>query len=405
MKPECVETAAADGALHMPDPVLTERCPFAGRRGPEVAAGRLHGFLEEVRAQNAASLLPGLRRLSSKDRTTTMNDYNRGVQHFLSFMSIKFAFYQEIPYKLRSIAHWDEETARIGARECLPQWDKAKRLAEESVRIGVRPRPPHHISRRFCAEGSSLRGCLLLFVEGVRRSDDRLIKLRRQLTKFLFAPVVERNAEGRHSTLKRILARCPRYTGALASLNMRILGMRKFLQSEPAFLEDLCTHAETCRDPFYLMKALGLLGHPSIPSDLRPGGANFMPLLCKIVHRQDTQTQFFDFLSDGADDDFDLREAFADAMMDHGLAGVADLAEERRAQRIDAAGLMRSYGMAHFKETVQRSDFVAAVRQNVPGVAGPTHVLTGIGTMVEFVDAEDKRSAGLMSWRGAACRR
>lgn len=35
---------------HMPDPLLSERCPFAGRRGPELAAGCLQGFLEDAKA-------------------------------------------------------------------------------------------------------------------------------------------------------------------------------------------------------------------------------------------------------------------------------------------------------------------------------------------------------------------
>ena len=96
------------------------------------------------------------------------------------------------------------------------------------------------------------------------------------------------------------------------------------------------------------MRALGFLDHPSVPAGLGPGCVASMPLLCKIVYRQDMQTQFSplaglsQYLADGAHDK-DLQEALAEAAADHGddeagLFGVEDVQ-----RRVDAAGLMRIY--------------------------------------------------------------
>jgi len=179
-------------AERMPDILLQgEHCPFAGRRGPELAAGALKAFLDEVRSQNAASLLLQMRGLEERRRAQILNDYNRGVQHFVCVVTMKFALYQEIPYKLLSIAHFDEEVARAGARECMRQWEGAQRLADECRQKGVVARPPHHLPRLFLSAGGELRAALVLFVGGASREDCRLAQLRKQLGKLLFAPIVE----------------------------------------------------------------------------------------------------------------------------------------------------------------------------------------------------------------------
>ena len=103
------------------------------------------------------------------------------------------------------------------------------------------------------------------------RSDDRLKEVHGALCKLLFVPVVERGIEGRHSILKRILLRCPHYSGALASLNMHMKGLRKYLCASPEFLQDLIVNMDTCRDPYYLLRQLGMLEHISVPVGLKPG--------------------------------------------------------------------------------------------------------------------------------------
>ena len=62
--------------------------------------------------------------------------------------------------------------------------------------------------------------------------------LRKQMSLLQFVVVVERSVEGRRSQLKRVLNRAPHYSGALASLGMRLERLKHFL---PKFRDMLAT--------------------------------------------------------------------------------------------------------------------------------------------------------------------
>ena len=384
----------------LPDPLHDKRCPFAGRRAPEMAAGALRDFIDSAAGQNAASLLLDLQNrqhLQESKRHQLMQEFNRGIEHMLYLMAIKFAFWTEIPYKLCAISHWREDTAREAARECLRQWDRAQRLAQRCREEGSRPLKPHHWSTMILGESGTLRRQLLLFVDGASRSDDRLKELRGVLCKVLFVPVVERGIEGRHSILKRILLRCPHYSGALASLNMRIKGLRHYLSTSPEFLQELIANMDMCRDTYYLLRHLGMSEHPSVPVGLKPGSDHHVPLVTKIVYRHDLRTQFDRLaglelcLADDDDHGDDIRHMLADVEDGGGDECEGAIVGAAEPNRVDHIGLMRHYALAHFKEVVTKNDFVAAVSRQAAFVSG---VYEGIRTLLSFQNAEDRRLRG-----------
>ena len=144
-------------------------------------------------------------------------------------------------------------------------------------------------------QAGALRQLLILFAGGVRRDDRRLAQLHRFLVQFIFAPTVERGVEGRHSIIKKITRHAPHFSGAFVSLSMRMPAVRRYLQTKPDFFGEVVRFMEQCLDPFYLMKHLGLLRHPSVPSELQPGCFEHLPLLTKIVYRHDVNSQFKDW--------------------------------------------------------------------------------------------------------------
>lgn len=117
-------------------------------------------------------------------------------------------------------------------------------LQRRARQEGTAPREVHALSKLFLGDGP-LRALLLQFADSVPRSDPRMLPLCRALAKLLFVPVVERGIEGKHSLLKRILSRAPRYSGALASIMMRMPALRAYLQSQPDFLSQLCQQMES----------------------------------------------------------------------------------------------------------------------------------------------------------------
>ena len=378
-----------------PDPLVgrLRPCIFKGRRAPEMGTGGFARRLDELKVQNAATLVLALSKLEAQKRTDIMNDFNRGVQHLLFVSTLKFSFWNEIPYKLCGLAHWDEGVARQAAQQCLRQWDQAMELQRRARQEGTAPREVHALSKLFLGDGP-LRALLLQFADSVPRSDPRMLPLCRALAKLLFVPVVERGIEGKHSLLKRILSRAPRYSGALASIMMRMPALRAYLQSQPDFLSQLCQQMESCCDPYYMMKHIGLISHPSVPAGLSPSSSSrWLPLLCKIVYRQDLKTQFQDYS--------ELQQYFADDDGHDAEAGrpfeeaeAADLpeheAEVADTPRVDDVALMRRYGLDHFRLSITTDDFLAAVARRVPGVDVAAQVVQGIRALSSFMEA-DKR--------------
>ena len=136
---------------------------------------------QTTKDQNAAALLAGLSKTFKGGQTLTqpqknkiMNDFNRGAQHMLFMATLKFSFWNEIPYKLAGLAHMSESVARSIAQQCLRQWDRLSRLLDECRRQGTTPPFAHHISDLLLNDAGPLRALVVLFADGMLRADPRL---------------------------------------------------------------------------------------------------------------------------------------------------------------------------------------------------------------------------------------
>ena len=72
----------------------------------------------------------------------------------------------EIPHKLCGLAHWCEEVARKAARQCLEQWDRLLRLANECQQQGTELPKVHRLSKLFLSAAGTLRSLVVLFADG-----------------------------------------------------------------------------------------------------------------------------------------------------------------------------------------------------------------------------------------------
>ena len=122
---------------------------------------------------------------------------------------------------------------------------------------------------------------------------------------------------------------------------------------------------DACRVPFYLIKSLEMLQHPSVSRDLAAGCAEHLPLLTKILYRMDMKTQFHPFA--------ELRKCLGDDGDGHGDGGhpiprmdgceaAADVADqcqclhERQTEpKVDDKSLLRRYA-GDFVRTVATCD-------------------------------------------------
>eukprot|EP00969_Alexandrium_andersonii_P238403 10522933-Alexandrium_andersonii.AAC.1 len=71
-------------------------CPMRSRRAPELAAGQLEVFLDELASESNASLVVSLARLPSSEQTTALEDFAAGRRHL-----VKLSRWQQLPFALR----------------------------------------------------------------------------------------------------------------------------------------------------------------------------------------------------------------------------------------------------------------------------------------------------------------
>jgi len=90
-------------------------CFFKGRRGPELACGLLQHALSVQAAVTQSSILTLTQSLSPGAARKLLNDYHTAKDVLVSGFILKLGFWQTFPYKVFSLAHPDETTARAGA--------------------------------------------------------------------------------------------------------------------------------------------------------------------------------------------------------------------------------------------------------------------------------------------------
>ena len=136
-----------------------------------MAAGTLLQAFHDVKGEASGDLYMQLAVLQDEaKKTNIINDFNRGCQHLLLVIHLKFAFYIEMPYRCAAMSHFNPDVAREAARDCLRQWDQLQR--QQRTEGGAKP--PHRVSKTLLHKASDLRPLVVLLAEGVPRLDPRL---------------------------------------------------------------------------------------------------------------------------------------------------------------------------------------------------------------------------------------
>lgn len=217
--------------------------------GPEITAGELIQFFYDTKGEatwgvaldaHAATARQPSDRSVSCEKDIIINDFNRGSQHLLFMVTVKFSSYTELPYRLFAIAHYDETVAQEAARYCLAQWDRKRRLDAEQRLQGIRPEQAQSKSRQLFEEGSALRPFVILFAEGVPRDDPRLEPLLPVLASFLFIPVVERGVDGASCHHQAHQLCCSLLLRRTNQLDHAHASSQEILTGKPNLLEELC---------------------------------------------------------------------------------------------------------------------------------------------------------------------
>ena len=205
-------------------------------------------MISDLYKQEAALLYLDLpTTLLDEQRLAIVSDFEKSRQHLLSTFILKLAHWQECPYTVFGVAHYQASKAMrcyqlAMASNCtheLVMELKSSELAEERVLFemngGMLSHKHFHDAPRFRAFLARLR----------------------------LAPSAERRAEGLHAVVNRTVKRCPHHGDALVSLANRYPAMRSWIAESRLNLELFAATLKLLPDGRAACNALGFGSHPA----------------------------------------------------------------------------------------------------------------------------------------------
>eukprot|EP00971_Amphidinium_carterae_P196919 3908398-Amphidinium_carterae.2 len=140
-------------------------------------------------------------------------DFNQARAHMSSILSRKLAFWQQLPWRLCSLAVPDEDEGRRHAALCMQAFEAT------TVNVDMPEHTTQHrVARKFLSQSSSLRQYLERWVAGEHLA--ALEPLKNELSKLMLIPVVERIIEARGNHVRLAFATL-RHSGLRASIALR----------------------------------------------------------------------------------------------------------------------------------------------------------------------------------------
>ena len=212
-------------------------CPLAGLHAPELAAGELEPRLQQLFGTSHSALLlcPHVLRLSAAQKARVLQDFSTGRRFMLCHLSMKTSHWQQLPWSLLSLGHYDNSKAQAGARRSLQLWDS---------QVGTRAGREHWLSDTFLRPGSPGRTEMENFVGSTGPGGPRLSDfpmLHTLAARSLFVMVVERYIEGRHSISMRMLRNAPHGTATHLPYMLVSAQLQKIMEGTSC--EDTCRDA------------------------------------------------------------------------------------------------------------------------------------------------------------------
>ena len=269
----------------------TRICPAAGKKAPEMAAGRLHEVLKFAWDEFNTELLFGdlgcMYPLARDQMEFFKAEISRAYTSLETIMVVKCSYWSRLPWLLCALALVDEDEARVFAGRII-----------EAFNQDPRPPPVHHqITWNLMRPGSPFRIELELFHAGKPRlqcSDYFLF----WIAVFRFLPIVETTIEEKHS--RASLAAKAHHLGLTRiSLSNRLPLLERLLAREPGKLDAFLHCFEATRKLTQVPSGFGFEAHLSFSSRPAPPFWKYPKLLADVMYHKSVCFNEFCFFYSG----------------------------------------------------------------------------------------------------------
>lgn len=191
-------------------------------------SGRPRTECRHLFAQYTAELLCSPLEADHKAASDLLQDWLSANGRIFTELTAKLAHYQQLPWKLLSLAHHLPEERVLGARQCLLLWERQG------------PGCLHRQSRRFLDPSfqhdvadptdKSLRQCVEQMAAGIEVTDPCFLSW---LSRFAFIRVAERRIEGVHAQITHVIKRARHAETPYISCELRFPDFWSIMLSDP----------------------------------------------------------------------------------------------------------------------------------------------------------------------------
>ena len=168
-------------------------------------------------------LKPRSFQLTPAQQALLLSEYEQATSVVEAMVRLKFNFWQQLPWKICGISHWDQQVSRACARQCTEQYDRAGPEIAADVH--------HRLSCFFLDPRGPIRAALDAYINGAELHGEPLL----EIMTMRFVPTVERVVEQEHLPLNKVARHKRTFRGSAFSCATRTPGLLSELQKDQDF--------------------------------------------------------------------------------------------------------------------------------------------------------------------------
>ena len=255
-------------------------CMMSGHRAPEMATGRLMQFFEEIWKNNFDELLVNCSvGLTSEEFDALVANLGQAKSHITRVLAQKCSFWDQLPWKLAGLAHFDPTYVRDTALRVIAKFDASPQ--EELLH--------HPLTWSFMQRGSTRRSQVEALASGTYRAllEPSFVE---KVQDFMLIPIVERIVERDHCTVHKEIA-TRKVGGPYVSCGLRLPQLEQTINMSRQDHDSFISCLQMTRLWKAMPKLLGMSSHPAL-QPLASGGKSGFADLSKIVYGLDLLSQY-----------------------------------------------------------------------------------------------------------------
>ena len=183
-----------------PSNLLAKCCPLRGKRSADLAQGRIFALLEALVQESSAKLALRCSVLPPEELNTVMADFALARTHLHFTLTIKLAFWRELPFAMAVLADTNKQSSQLGIARCMTMYDSM-----DDAELLQNP-----LSVWAMSPDGQVREQLQAYCVGTHELED-LPEALTLASRFKYMPCVERFVEGLHARVNRYSRIAPHF--------------------------------------------------------------------------------------------------------------------------------------------------------------------------------------------------